>query len=145
MMGLLIRRQYSTYARTLISDLGRNPIWRRNAIQQRPPRLAPLTLFSLTGTHSGAQRRVRIAARDLFLPDVDISAHLPSRFAEMTIAADAESPIYIYELAATALTACAVAYRSDGNHRSCALCIDNKAALESLTKGSPPSPMGAIW
>ena len=144
MMGPLIRRQYGTYARTLTPELRRNLLWWRNAIQRLPPRMVPLTLFSPMGAHSGAQGHGHIAMRAQFPLDVSISTHLPSWFVEMTVAADAESPIYIYELAATVLTACEAAYRSDGKPRTCVLCIDNQAALAALIKGSSSSTLGTI-
>ena len=63
----------------------------------------------------------------------------------MAFAADAESPIYLFELSETALTACLVDYRPDGSHRACFLRIDNKAALAALIKGSSSSVIGWFW
>ena len=144
MMGPLIRRQYGTYARTLTPELRRNLLWRRNAIQRLPPRLVPLALFSPMGAHSDAQGHGHVAMRALFPLGVSISTHLPAWFVELTNAADAESPIYIYELAATALTACEFAYRNDGKPLTCVLRIDNQVALAALIKGSPPATLGAV-
>ena len=62
----------------------------------------------------------------------------------MVFAAEAESPIYLFELAATILAACLVTYRPNGNPRTCVLCIDNKAALAALIKGPSSCELGAI-
>ena len=42
-----------------------------------------------------------------------------------------ESPIYLFELAATVITACLAAYLSDDNRRTFVLRVDNKAVLAS--------------
>ena len=68
--------------------------------------------------------------------------HLPGWFTEMAYQAEDESPIYLFELSAAILTAPAVASRSDGTPRTCVLCIDNKAALAALIKGSSSSELG---
>ena len=61
----------------------------------------------------------------------------------MAFGADGESHIYLFELAATVLTACLMAYRYDGNHRTCVLRID-KTALAALIKGSASSSLWAV-
>ena len=144
MMGPLIRRQYGKYARTLTTELRRDLLWWCNAVRILPPRTIPLNLHSPMGAHSDAQGHGHVATRALFPFDVSISTHLPKWFLEMAFASEAESPIYLFELAATILTACEVANRSDGYHRTCVLCIDNKAALAALIKGSSSSALGAV-
>ena len=144
MMGPSIRRQYGTHARTLTPDLRRNLLWRYNAAGKLPPRTIPLSLLSPLGARSDAQGHGHIAMRALCPRDISISTRLPKWFLEMAFAADAESPIYLFELAATILTACEVAYRSDGNHRTCVLCVDSKAAFATLVKGSSSSALGNV-
>ena len=96
------------------------------------------------GAHSDSQGHGHIATRALLPNDVSISTHLPKWFLEMAFASDAEFPIYLFELAATALTDCLAAYRSDGNRRTCVLRIDNKAALAALINGSSSSVLGKV-
>ena len=144
MMGPLGRRQYGSSAHLLTPGLKRNLLWRYNAIWTLPQRSIPLTLYPLMGAHSDAHGRGHIATRALLPLDVSISTHLPKWFTEMAFAADAESPIYLFEHAATVLTACLAAYRSEGNRRTCVLRIDNKAALDALIKGSSSSALGAV-
>ena len=144
MMGPSIRRQYGSRAHLLTPDLKRNLLWRHNAIGALPPRSTPLTLFSPTGAHLDAHGHGHIATRALLPGDVSISTHLPKWFLEVAFAADSEFPIYLFELAATVLTARLVAYRSDGNHRTCVLRIDNKTAIGALIKGSSSSSIGAV-
>ena len=76
--------------------------------------------------------------------DVSISTDLPKRFIEMAFAGDAGSPIYLFEHAATVLTACQAAYRPGGSRRTCVLRIDNKAALDALIKASSSSAIGTF-
>ena len=104
----------------------------------------PLTLLPPVGAHSDAQGHGHIASRAMLPNDVSISTHLPKWFVEMAFASDAEAHIYRFELAANVLTACLVAYRSDCNHRTCVLRIDNRAALAALIKGSSPSALGTV-
>ena len=145
MMGPLVRRQYGSNAQLLTPDLKRNLLWRYNAIGKLPPpRPIPLTLFSPMGAYSDAQGHGHIASRALLPLDVSISTHLPKWFIEMAFAADAESPIYLFELDATVLTACLAAYRSDGNRRTCVLGIYNKAAPDAIIKGSSSSTLGTV-
>ena len=106
MTGPLIRRQYGPYAHLLTPDLKRNLLWRYNAIGALPPRSIPLTLFFPMGTHSDDQGHGHIATRAILPVDVSISTHLPKWFIEMAFAADSGSPIYLFERAVTALTAC---------------------------------------
>ena len=101
-------------------------------------------MLSPIGAHSDAHGNGRIAARILCPMDVAISLHRPARFTRMADEAECESPIYLFELAATILTARAVASRSDYAPRTCILCIDNKAALSAITKGSASSELGTI-
>ena len=100
--------------------------------------------FRRWGAHSDAQGHGRIASRALLPLGVSISTHLPKWFIEMAFAADAESPIYLFELDATVLTACLAAYRSDGNRRTCVLGIYNKAAPDAIIKGSSSSTLGTV-
>ena len=86
------------------------------------------------GAHSGPHGHGRIDMGALFPSGVSISTHLPSWSVDIAVEAEAESPIYVYELDATVLTACDVSYRSGGNPRPSALRIDKKAALASLFK-----------
>ena len=144
MMGPLIRRQYGSFSHSLNTDVKRNILWRYNAIGTLPPRSIPLTLFSPMGAHSDAQGNGHISTRALLPIDVSLSTHHPKWFIEMAFAADAESPIYLFELAATVLTACLAAYLPDGNRRTCVLRIDNKAAIDALIKGSSPSALGTV-
>ena len=62
----------------------------------------------------------------------------------MTNELEGESPIFIFELAAAVLAACLVITQNDGVARTCVLCVDNKAALAALIKGSSSSELGAI-
>ena len=143
-MGPLIKRQYGSRAHLLTTKLKRNLAWRFNEIGTLPPRILPLALLSPMGAHSDAQGHGRIATKVLFPKEVTISTRLPKRFIEMVFASDGESPIYLFEMAAAILTACVVSTRSDGNPRTCVLCVDNKAALAALIKGSSASELGAI-
>lgn len=118
MMGPLIRRQYGAIAYLLTPELKHNLLWWHNAVGALPPRSIPLTLFSPTGAHSDDQGHGHIATRALLPTDVSVSTHLPQWFVEMALAAEGEPPIYLFELAATVLTACLVDYRSDGNPRT---------------------------
>ena len=59
-------------------------------------------------------------------------------------ASDGESPIYLSELAATVLATRLASYRSDGNPRTCVLCIDDKAAIDALIEGSASSELWGI-
>ena len=136
MMGPSIRRQYGTNATSLTPVLKRNLIWRYNAIGSLPARSIPLTLFSPVGAHSDAQGFGHSAARALLPEDATVSTHLPQWFVDMALAAEGESPIYLFELAADILAACLAILQNDGNARTCVLCIDNKAALSALIKGS---------
>ena len=86
---------------------------------------------------SDAQGHSHIATRALLPSDLSVSTHIPKWFVEMAFGAEEESPIYLFELAATVLTACLVAYRSDGNPRTFASRAENnKDATDSIIKGS---------
>ena len=106
MMGPLIRRQYGSYARCLTPEPERDLFWRHNAIGTLSPRSIPLTLFCPMGAHPDPQWRGHIATRALLPNDVSISTHLPKWCLEMAFGADADPPVYLFELAATVLTAC---------------------------------------
>ena len=82
--------------------------------------------------HSDDQGHGHVSARALLPYDIAVSTHLPPWFARTAISPDGEPHIYLFELAATVLAACLVAYRPDGNPRTCVLCVDNKAALAAL-------------
>ena len=144
MVGPLIRRQYGARARGLAPELRGDFLRRYNALGALPPATIPLSLFAPTGARSDAQGHGQIAVRALFPKDVSISTHLSNRFIDLAFEAESESPIYLIELAATILTSCEVDNRSDGYRRTCVLCIDNKAALESPIKGSPSSVLGDV-
>ena len=62
----------------------------------------------------------------------------------MAFSYDEEPPIYLFELAETVLTSFIVAYRADGNPRTCVLRVDNKAAIDALIRGSPSPALGTI-
>ena len=144
MMGPLIRRQYGVHAEKLTPSLQRNLLWRFNAIGVLPARSIPLKLGTPVGAHSDAQGFGRITARALLPNDVAVSLHLPSWFVDMTFDIEKESPIFISELTAAILAAFLVILQKDGEARSCALCVDNKAALAALIKGSSSSDLGEI-
>ena len=99
------------------------------------------------GSHSDSQGHGHIAARALLPGDVTASTHLPKWFVDTAFAAEVdtrESPIYLFEHAATILTSFLLAYHSDGSPRTCVLRIDNRAALSSLIKGSSSSELGTV-
>ena len=144
MMGPLIRRQYGANSITLTCELNRNLLWRYNVIGKPPPRLIPLAMLAPMGAHSDAQGFGHVASRALLPDDLTVSTHLPQWFIDMALAAEGESPIYLFELAAAILAACLVILHNDGNTRACVLCVDNKAALSALIKGSSSSLLGAI-
>ena len=143
-MAQLARRQYGSGSHLLTPGLERNLLLRYNTIGTLRPMSIPLTLLPPVGAHSDAQGHGHIASRAMLPNDVSISTHLPKWFVEMAFASDAEAHIYRFELAANVLTACLVAYRSDCNHRTCVLRIDNRAALAALIKGSSPSALGTV-
>ena len=70
--------------------------------------------------------------------------HLPRCFVDMAFASEYEPPIRLFELAAAILTSGEAAYWPDGNHRTCALFVDNQSALASPLKGPPSSELGDI-
>ena len=119
MMGPLARRQYGAHARSLTPDLRRNLLWRFNAVGDLPPRTIPLSLLAPMGARADAQGHGHIAMRALFPQDVSISTRLPRWFVDMAFEAESESPVYLFEPAATILTACEVSYRSDGYRGTC--------------------------
>ena len=55
------------------------------------------------GAHSDAQGFGRVASRGRVLGDYAISSHLPRWFIEMAVAAESESPIYLFGIAAAIL------------------------------------------
>ena len=144
MMGPLIRRQYGVHATKLTPALKRNLLWWFNAIGALPARSIPMKLGTPVGAHSDAQGFGHIAARALLPNDVTVSLHLPLWFVDMTFDLEEESPIFVFELTAAILAACLVILQNDGEARSCVLCVDNKAALAALIKGSSSSELGTI-
>ena len=128
----------------ITSELKRNLLWWYDAIGALHPRSIPLTLFRPTGARSDAQGYGHVATRALLPSDESVSTHLPQWFVDMAFEADAESPIYLSKLAATGLAAFLADYRSDGNPRTFALRIDNRAALDALITGSSSSAIGTV-
>ena len=96
------------------------------------------------GRTIGRSRTWPYRPRSLLPSDVSVSTHLPQWFVETAFSADDESPIYLFDLAETVLPACLAAYRSGGNHRTCVLRIDNKAAIDALVKGSSSAALCTI-
>ena len=144
MMGPSARRQYGANVSSLAIHLKRNLLWWFNAIGTLPPRTIPLAMLSPYGAHSDAQGFGHVAARARVPSDYTISTHLPLWFIEMAVAAEGESPIYLFEIAAAIFAACLVYFHSDGESRTCVLCVDNKAALAALVKGSSSSQLGSV-
>ena len=144
MMGPTIRRQYGSRDPLLNHERKRNQLWWHSSIGLLPPRSVPLASLAPMGAHSYAQGRGHIASLALLPYDISVATHLTPWFVGMAISAEGESPIYLSELAATVLTACLVAYRSDGNPRTCVLRVDNKAALAALITGSSSPALGDI-
>ena len=103
------------------------------------PKTIQLYFYSPIWARSDAQGRGRVAMRALSAIDVSTTRAFTEVVRGMAFAADAEPPIYLFELAATALTACEVACRIDNNRRTSVIRIDNEAAHAPLIKGSSPS------
>ena len=144
MMEPLIRRRYGTHARILTSDLrgaSFGDIALRGSYRLERYRS---TSYPRWEAHSDAQWQWRNAARALPPRGISDPTQLPKWFAEMYFAADVEAEIYLFELAATIHTACEVDCRPEGNHRTCVLRVDNKAAPSALRRGSPSSTLGTV-
>ena len=143
MMGPLIARQYRQRGHKLTVDLTRNLLWRYSALGNLPPRVTPFLFLSPVGAHTDAQGFGHIAA--VYMNQTtEVALHLPSWFTKLVSETPVESPIFIYELCAAILMVCVSLTWPADTHRTCVLCVDNKAAVAALAKGSSSSSMGSM-
>ena len=144
MMGPLIAQQYNRHSSTVSTPLRRSLLWWYRAVALLTPRLTPFSLQPPFGAHSDAQGQGHVGCRVLLNEVSTTHTHLPEWFVQLALTAEGESAIYLFELCAAILTACAVIELSLESTRSCVLCIDNQAALAALIKGSASSELGTI-
>lgn len=109
-----------------------------------PPRTTPFSLLPPSGAQSGAQGMGHIDFRVLLDRVLARHFHLPERFVTLANAAEGESIIYLFGIGAAIRAVCVVNEHHNGSPRSCVLCIDNQAALDSLAKGPSASELGTI-
>ena len=143
MMGQLIARQYYERTQTITHNLRRSLVWWLSALGNLSPRRANLYFEKPVGAHTDAQGLGHVAAVFTTNGRTAVSTHLPQWFLDWIEKLPGESPIFIYELCAAVLLAyCAREWR--GISRTCVVCIDNKAAVATLVKGSSTSPIGTL-
>ena len=144
MTGPLIARQYRQRGHTLTPELTRNLLWRYIALGSLPPRITPFVYISPVGAHTDAQGFGHIAAAYKGSRTNTVSAHLPTWFLKMITDIPGESPIFTYELCAAILMVCGSLDWPRNQPRTCVLCVDNKASVAALVKGSSKSKIGSL-
>ena len=144
MMGPLIARQYKNRHHQLTPELTRNLISRYIALGSLPPRITPFVFESPIGAHADAQGFGNIAAIFQGIITRTTSVHLPTWFAGLVEETPGESPIFAYELCAAILMVCITLNWPRNQHTTVVLCVDNKAAVAALVKGSSSSTIGSL-
>ena len=143
-MGQLIARQYYQKTPALTPELQRNLVWWLSALGNLKPRILTLQLRPPVGAHSDAQGLGHIAGVFTRHGKTTATTHLPEWFTSWVCSLPEESPIFLYELCAAILVVCCSLECPDAANRTCALCVDNKAAVATLVKGSSSSPIGTL-
>ena len=143
-MGPLIARQYRRRSHALTPELTRNLLWRYSALGNLHPRITPFVYNSPVGAHADAQGLGHVAARYQGAVLNTVSVHLPTWFLKLANEPPGELPIFAFELCAAILMVCISLDWPRHQHRTCVLCVDNKAAVAALVKGNPTSKLGSL-
>ena len=108
-----------------------------------PRRLTPFRLAPAFGVHPDAQGFGHVACLALLNSVCTHHLHLPKWFAGLATNTEGESAIYLFEICAAILAVTVVSQINTEPSRTCVICIDNRAALDALVKGSTSSELGA--
>ena len=120
-------------------------MWWYSALGNLTPRTAPFEQLSPVGAHTDAHGSGHVAA--VYYANRYLSAHihLLEWLCAMAVSAEGGSPIFLYEICDAVLMVYIANERTDSTPRTCVLCVDNKAAVDALVKGSSSSDLvGAL-